>query len=167
MESGFLIETMRPEDWPQVRRVYLEGLATGQASFETAAPAWEKWDAGHHPLCRLVARNGDELPGWAALSQVSAREVYRGVGEVSIYVSSASRGRGLGRALMEAVVAVSERHGFWTLMSSVFPENEASVRLHLSCGFRVVGRRERIARHHGRWRDTVILERRSPTVGDD
>jgi phosphinothricin acetyltransferase len=150
-----------------VRAIYLEGIATGEATFETDAPDWERWDADHLPQCRLVARNIDGVLGWAALSPVSRREVYAGVAEVSVYVAESARGRGVGGALMRALVEASERYGLWTLQSIVFPENHASVALHLKHGFREVGRRERIARRHGVWRDTVVLERRSRAVGVD
>ena len=163
----FVIDSMRPQDWEFVRAIYLEGIETGQATFETEAPGWEGWDAGHLPQCRLAARSGDGVLGWAALSPVSKREVYAGVAEVSVYVGTAARGRGVGGALMRALIEASERHGVWTLQSSVFPENHASVALHLKHGFREVGRRERIARHHGVWRDTIVLERRSRVVGVD
>jgi phosphinothricin acetyltransferase len=163
----FIIDSMRPGDWEFVREIYLEGIATGQATFETEAPDWERWDASHWPHCRLVARNGDGILGWAALSPVSKREVYAGVAEVSVYVASAARGRGVGGALMRALIDASERHGVWTLQSSVFPENRASIALHLKSGFRELGRRERVARLHGVWRDTVLLERRSRVVGVD
>jgi len=163
----FVIGSMRPQDWDFVRAIYLEGITTGQATFETEAPDWERWDAGHLPQCRLVARNGDVVLGWAALSPVSRREVYAGVAEVSVYVAASARGLGVGGALMRALIEASELHGVWTLQSSIFPENHASVALHLKHGFREVGRRERIARHHGVWRDTVVLERRSRVAGVD
>jgi phosphinothricin acetyltransferase len=162
-----IIDLMQPHDWKFVQAIYLEGIATGQATFETEAPDWERWNAGHLPQCRLVARNGDGLLGWAALSPVSRRKVYAGVAEVSVYVADSARGRGVGGALMRALIEASERHGVWTLQSSIFPENHASVALHLKHGFREVGRRERIARHHGVWRDTVVLERRSRAAGVD
>jgi phosphinothricin acetyltransferase len=152
---------MRPEDWPAVRQIYVEGLATGQASFETNAPEWAGWDANHLPEARLVARHGDVVVGWAALSRVSRRDCYRGVAEVSVYVAARARGKGVGDELMRRLIAESEAAGIWTLQSSIFPENEASVKLHLRHGFRIVGKREKIAQHHGVWRDTVILERRS------
>jgi L-amino acid N-acyltransferase YncA len=161
----FVIDSLRPQDWEFVRAIYLEGVATGQATFETEAPDWERWDAGHLPQCRFVARSGDGVLGWAALSPVSRRKVYAGVAEVSVYVAASARGRGVGGALMRALIEASERHGVWTLQSSIFPENHASVALHLKHGFREVGRRERIAQHHGVWRDTVVLERRSRAVG--
>jgi len=150
-----------------VKAVYLEGIATGHATFETEAPDWDRWDAGHSPQCRLVARNGGGVLGWAALSPVSKRQAYAGVAEVSVYVAAVARGLGVGDSLMRALIEASEARGFWTLQSGIFPENHASVALHLKHGFREVGRRERIARHHGVWRDTVILERRSSVAGVD
>jgi phosphinothricin acetyltransferase len=151
---------MLPTDWHRVREIYAQGIATNQATFETTVPEWPEWDAKYLPAPRLVARGADVI-GWAALSRVSSREVYRGVCEVSIYVAAEARGQGAGRALLEELITQSEAAGIWTLQASVFPENEASVTLHLRHGFRLVGRRERIAKHHGKWRDTVILERRS------
>ncbi|HEY0378137.1 MAG TPA: GNAT family N-acetyltransferase [Pyrinomonadaceae bacterium] len=156
---------MRVTDWEAVRAVYLEGIATGDATFETDAPAWEKWDAAHLPHCRLVARAGAALAGWAALSPVSARRVYAGVVETSVYVSADFRGRGVGRALLGALIICSEQHGIWTLQAGIFPENLASLALHRQLGFREVGRRERLGKMNGRWRDVVLLERRSEVVG--
>ncbi|MBO0725183.1 MAG: N-acetyltransferase [Blastocatellia bacterium] len=163
----FVIDLMQPQDWEFVKAIYLEGIATGHATFETEAPDWERWDAGHSPQCRLVARNGGGVLGWAALSPVSKRPAYAGVAEVSVYVATTARGLGVGDALMRALIEASEARGVWTLQSGVFPENHASVALHLKHGFRELGRRERIARHHGVWRDTVILERRSSVAGVD
>lgn len=159
------VEKMLPGHWPEVRAVYEEGLATGDATFETEAPEWERWDASHLRACRLVALADGRVAGWAALSPVSMRKVYAGVAEVSVYVGAAFRGRGVGRTLLEALVLESESEGVWTLQAGIFPENVASVALHEACGFRVVGRRERIGQLKGRWRDTVLLERRSRTVG--
>jgi phosphinothricin acetyltransferase len=157
---------MTRADWPAVRRIYAEGIATGDATFETKAPDWPAWDAAHRPAARLVAVDGDAVLGWAALSPVSGRCVYAGVAEVSVYVGAASRGRGVGRSLLAALVAESEAIGVWTLQSGIFPENEASLALHRGCGFRLVGRRERIGcTDDGRWRDTLLLERRSAVVG--
>jgi phosphinothricin acetyltransferase len=165
---SYLIEAMDAADWEGVRAVYLEGIATGHATFETdASPSWQEWDAAHLSHSRLVARAGEGLEGWAALSPVSKRRVYRGVAEVSVYVAGAHRGEGLGRALLEALVESSERNGIWTLQAGIFPENASSIRLHKSCGFREVGRRERIGQMNGLWRDTVLLERRSRIVGAD
>ena len=161
------VEQLHARHWEGVRAVYLEGLATGDATFETEAPDWGRWDASHLPGCRLVVLSGGRVAGWAALSRVSARGVYEGVAEVSVYVGREFRGRGVGRALLSTLVRESEAEGVWTLQAGVFPENAASVALHLSCGFREVGRRERVGRLGGRWRDTLLLERRSPVVGVD
>lgn len=164
--NGFEIVPLQASDWPAVQRIYAEGIATGHATFETAVtPDWETWDAGKRPDCRLVAKTDGDILGWAALSPVSKRAVYAGVAEVSVYVGNQARGRGVGKALLHALVAASEEAGVWTLMASIFPENEASVAIHQQCGFRLLGRRHRIAQHHGIWRDTVILERRSQVVG--
>ena len=158
------IDSLRDSDWERVRAIYLEGLATGQASFETDAPSWAHWDAAHLAHSRLVARADGRVVGWAALTPMSKRRCYAAVAEVSIYVAAAARGRGLGRRLLAELVASSERHGMWALFCSTFPENVASLRAQAACGFRVMGRRERIAQHHGVWRDTVITERRSRVV---
>jgi L-amino acid N-acyltransferase YncA len=160
-----MVEEMRQDDWDVVRFIFEDGLATGNASFEVESPSWQEWDERHHRHSRLVARTGDRVVGWAALAPVSHRACYAGVAEVSLYVASDWRGQGIGKRLLEALIASSERHGIWSLYSSTFPENEASTRLQISCGFRVVGRRERIARHRGAWRDTIITERRSKVVG--
>ncbi|HEX8141020.1 MAG TPA: GNAT family N-acetyltransferase [Pyrinomonadaceae bacterium] len=167
METRFVIDEMSGADWEQVRLIYLEGIATGHATFESEAPGWEKWNASHLPHSRLVARQDDVIKGWAALSPVSNRCVYGGVAETSVYVGAGHRGLGLGRALLEALVSSSERNGIWTLQAGIFPENSSSVALHLRCGFREVGRRERIGRMQSKWRDTLLLERRSKVVGVD
>jgi L-amino acid N-acyltransferase YncA len=159
------IQPLHKEHWPRVRTIYLEGIATGQATFQTTAPEWEEWDEGHLPHSRLVALLEGEVVGWAALSPVSKRPHYAGVAEVSVYVGEGARGQKVGSALLAELVRQSEAAGIWTLQSSIFPENRASVRLHEAQGFRLMGRRERIARHYGVWRDTVILERRSKTIG--
>ncbi len=156
---------MRETDWPAVREIYLEGIATGDATFQTAAPEWQEWDANHLRHSRLVARDEAAVGGWAALSSVSRRECYAGVAEVSIYLTAPHRGQGLGRSLLAALVAESETHDIWMLQAGIFPENRASIALHERLGFRHVGVRERIARRDGRWRDTVLLERRSTKVG--
>lgn len=167
-EMTFVIDGMSGADWEQVRRIYAEGIATGHATFETAAPSWEQWDAGHLPHSRLVARAAEEVKGWAALSPVSSRSVYGGVAEVSVYVGTSYRGEGLGQVLLEALIESSERNGIWTLQAGIFPENSGSVALHKRCGFREVGRRERIGKMPGAgWRDTLLLERRSKLVGVD
>lgn len=156
-----VVGPMRDEDWPAVRAIYEEGIATGNATFETHAPDWRNWDASHLDACRLVARAGGEILAWAALTSVSRRQVYRGVGDLSIYVAERARGRGVGRALLTALVEASERAGFWTLQAGIFPENAASIALHRFCGFRVVGTHERIGQMNGVWRDVVLMERRS------
>lgn len=156
---------MSAADADGVLAIYAEGLETGEATFETEVPTWAAWDAGHLQDCRLVARSGDTLAGWAALSPVSGRCVYAGVAEVSVYVAARARGQGVGRELLRHLVAASEGVGVWTLQAGLFPENAASLRLHERCGFRVVGRRERIGQLRGVWRDTLLLERRSATVG--
>lgn len=156
---------MGPGDWPEVARIYGEGIATGIATFEAEVPSWATWDAGHLGHCRWVADEAAGLLGWAALSPVSRRACYAGVAEVSIYVSAGARGHGIGRRLLHALVESAEAGGIWTLQAGIFAENFASLRLHESCGFGLVGRRERIARLAGRWRDTMLFERRSTTVG--
>jgi L-amino acid N-acyltransferase YncA len=162
--NGISIIAMGPQDWAAICTIYAEGIATGNATFETDYPDWEKWNGSHVQGCRLVARAGDDVVGWAALSRVSTRAVYAGVVEVSVYVAESARGRGVGAALLTALIAESEEAGFWTLQASIFPENVASVKLHERCGFRLVGRRERIAQRDGRWRDTVLMERRSEQI---
>jgi len=162
-----LIRPMRAADAGEVLAVYQAGLDTGQASFETVAPTWEAFDAGKLPLHRHVAADADtgRVLGWVAASPVSGRCVYAGVIEHSIYVHLGHQGRGIGRALLEALIASSEDAGIWTVQSGVFPENTASLRLHEQAGFRVVGVRERVGCHHGQWRDTVLIERRSRVAG--
>jgi L-amino acid N-acyltransferase YncA len=162
-----LIDLLLPADWPRVAAIYLEGIATGQATFETEVPSWEQWDASHLTECRLAARSNGFMVGWAALSPVSRRRCYGGVAEVSVYVTEDARGRDVGKRLLRSIIVESERRGIWTLQGSTFPENTASLRLQESCGFRVVGTRERIARLAGEWRSTVLMERRSPLVGGD
>jgi L-amino acid N-acyltransferase YncA len=163
--------TIRPlssRDWPAVRRIYLEGIDSGHATFETAPPDWEQWNGARHRDARLVAERRDEVVGFAALTPISSRPVYRGVCEVMVYVAAEARGVGIGTGLLHALVRASEDAGVWTLQASIFPENAASIGAHLNAGFREVGRRERIGRFpDGRWRDTVLLERRSDRVGID
>lgn len=159
------IETMQPGDWEAVRAIYEEGIATKNATFETAAPEWEKWDAAHLKDCRLVARLNGQVIGWAALSPVSSRCVYAGVAEESVYISAAARGQGVGKKLLTALIEASEQAGFWMIQTGIFPENEASIQLHRNCGFRIVGYREKIGQMDGVWRDTLLLERRSGVVG--
>jgi phosphinothricin acetyltransferase len=163
---SFQIETMTEGDWPEVLVIYEEGLATGVGSFETVAPSWEQWNAARLPHSRLVARE-DRIVGWAALSPFSKRACYTGVAEVGIYIAASARGRGIGRMLLLALIESAEAHGIWTLQGATIADNAASLALQASCGFRVVGRRERIARRDGKWHDTVLMERRSDTVGVD
>jgi len=165
MTSELTIAPLRPGDWQEVKAIYLEGIATGNATFETAAPSWEQWDAGHLRFARLVARLECNLIAWAALSPVSQRGVYSGVAEVSVYVSASSRRSGIGRRLLQSLIDESEHNGIWTLQAGMFPENTGSLALHQSCGFREVGRRRRIGKMNGIWRDTILLERRSTIVG--
>jgi L-amino acid N-acyltransferase YncA len=162
---GVSCRSLTAEDWPAVKAIYEEGIASGDATFERAAPPWPDWDAAHLSGCRLVAIGGGGLVvGWAALSPVSSRCVYAGVAEVSVYVALNARGRGIGTQLLTALVERSEAHGLWTLQAGVFPENVASVTLHERCGFRVVGRRDRLGQMDSRWRDVLLLERRSARV---
>ena len=158
------IEAMTADDWPDVRHIYEEGLATGAGSFETATPSWEQWNDARLPHSRLVAREQAVL-GWAALSPISPRVCYAGVAEVGIYVAAAAHGRGLGRALLEALIQSAEAHGIWTLQGATIAGNAASLAVQARCGFRVVGRRERIAKRDGVWHDTILTERRSGHIG--
>jgi L-amino acid N-acyltransferase YncA len=159
------IAAMVAGDWDDVARIYAEGIASGVATFETEVPAWEAWDRAHLAGHRLLARDHGTAVGWAALAPVSGRCVYAGVAEVSVYVAAAARGRGVGTALLAALVESSEAGGIWTLEAGILPENEASVRMHQQCGFRIVGRRERLGRMGGAWRDVLLLERRSAVAG--
>lgn len=156
---------MLSSDWPAVARIYEEGIETGNATFETRVPEWDEWDDGHLEVCRLVVEERGVILGWAALSPVSRRHVYSGVAEHSIYIAADARGRGVGSGLLGSLVADSEEAGFWTLQTAIFPENETSIGLHERHGFRVIGTREHLGRHHGRWRDVVLMERRSARVG--
>jgi L-amino acid N-acyltransferase YncA len=165
MPSSMNITPMSEAHWAAVREIYAQGIATRNATFETALPDWAEWDARHLSMCRLVALRGDEVVGWAALSAVSSREVYRGVAEVSVYVADGAQGKGIGSALLSALVAESERNGIWTLQAGILAENDASIHLHEKAGFRIVGCREKIGRLDGQWRDTVLMERRSTVVG--
>ncbi len=156
---------MTAEDWPAVRKIYGEGIATGNATFATELPDWLKWDSSHRPNCRLIASDGNQVLGWAALSPVSARQVYAGVAEVSVYATASARRAGVGKALLQALILESERQGIWTLQAGIFPENIASVSLHRSLGFREVGVRQRIGKMGNKWRDVLLLERRSSIAG--
>jgi len=162
------IETMRPEHWGDVRRIHLEGIATGKATFETdAAPAWDDWSREHLEYGRIVAVLDGHVVGWAALTPVSDRCVYAGVAEVSVYIGADARGRGIGSKLLAALIEESERNGIWTLQAGVFADNSHSVALHEKCGFRIVGRRERLGQLRGVWKDVLLLERRSDRIGVD
>ena len=165
--NEMLIHQMTTADWPRVKEIYLEGIATSHAAFETEAPSFAEWDKAHLPFARLIARHVDAIVGWAALSPVSQRCVYGGVAEVSVYVSTSARGIGIGRKLLDALINESEQNGIWTLQAGIFPENVGSLTVHQRCGFREVGRRERIGKTNGVWRDTILLERRSMRVGID
>jgi L-amino acid N-acyltransferase YncA len=156
------LRSLLAEDWPAVRGIYLDGIRSGLASFEIEAPSWDDWNAAH--TLRVVADSDDEVVGWAAAGPVSTRRCYRGVVESSVYVAAHVQGRGVGRALMEDLIARAEREGIWTIQTSIFPENEASLNLHASVGFRVVGVRNRIGKRDGIWRNTVLMERRSEVI---
>jgi L-amino acid N-acyltransferase YncA len=158
------LRALDPRDWPAVADIYWDGMRGGLATFETEVPSWETWDAGHLPDHRLVADLFGDVVGWAALSPVSRRRCYVGVAENGVYVAAGARGLGIGRRLLEALIAGAEAAGIWTIQASIFPENRASLVLHERCGFRVVGTRERIAKRDGVWRDTVFLERRSEVI---
>ena len=158
------LRPMTGGDAPAVLAIYQAALDGGDASFETSAPDWAAFDAGRLAAHRWVAADGDHVLGWIAVSPVSARPVYAGVVEHSVYVDAAARGRGVGRALLDRLIASTEAAGIWTVQSGVFPENRASIALHERAGFRIIGTRERVGRHHGRWRDVLLLERRSPVV---
>lgn len=160
-----LVTPMTADEWPSVREIYAEGIATGNATFEKSPPAYGVWDGSHERTCRLVARAGEEVVGWAALSPVSGRCVYAGVAEVSVYVRANARGRGIGLVLLRALVEESEKAGLWTLQAGIFPENTASIDIHGKAGFRIVGVREKLGAMDGRWRDVVLMERRSTVVG--
>jgi phosphinothricin acetyltransferase len=159
------ITTLLPEHWPTVKTIYEQGIATGQATFQTDSPTWEQWNASHLPHSRLVALRDNTVIGWAALTPVSDRCVYAGVAEVSVYIAPDHRGQKVGQNLLQALINSSEHHNLWTLQSGIFPENEASIHIHEKCGFRLVGYREKIGQQYGIWRNTVILERRSTIVG--
>lgn len=163
---NFIIDEMKASDWSQVAAIYLAGIKTEKATFQSEVPPWEDWNSGHSGKCRLVARSDDKILGWVALSPVSGRCVYSGVAEVSIYIDDFARGQGVGTALLEALVRLSEENGFWTLQSGIIRENTASINLHKKCGFRQLGVRERLGRmSNGKWHDVVLMERRSKTVG--
>ncbi len=164
MPSVLQIVPMLDPHWPAVREIYEEGIATRNATFETTVPEWPEWDTQHLRTCRLVALRGGKIVGWAALSAVSSRQVYRGVAEVSVYIAGGAKGQGIGSALLAALIAESERNGIWTLQAGILAENAASIHLHEKIGFRIVGRREKIGQLDGQWRDTILMERRSHSI---
>jgi len=162
---NIIIRPMKADDWKAVSQIYAEGIATGLATFEKTVPTYESWDLAHMKSCRLVAVQANLILGWAALSPVSSRCVYGGVAEVSVYTGKDSRGMGIGKLLMETLIAESEKEGIWTLQSGIFPENKGSIRLHEKVGFRHIGKRERVGNLDGIWKDNVLFERRSKVVG--
>ncbi len=159
------ITTILPPHWEAVKTIYEEGIATGNATFQTEAPSWQEWDNAHLKICRLIATEDNEVLGWAALTAVSSRCVYAGVAEVSVYVAAKARGKNIGSLLMQALINESEQNGIWTLQSGIFPENKASIALHEKHEFRTIGYRERIGKMGNLWRDNIIMERRSDNVG--
>jgi len=162
-----MVQPLRAVHWPQIKKIYEQGIATGNATFQTTAPDWEEWDRAHILNSRIVALEAEEVIGWAALTAVSGRCVYAGVAEVSVYVSPIAQGKGVGKLLLHQLIEESERNGFWTLQAGIFPENKASIRIHEHAGFKILGTRTRIGKMNDIWRDTVLLERRSATVGVD
>jgi phosphinothricin acetyltransferase len=159
------LDKMLPADWEAVKQIYEEGIATGNATFQQQAPDWEEWNKDHLPFSRIIAKEDGAILGWAALTPVSGRCVYAGVAEVSVYVSDKARGKGLGKKLLQKLIEESEANNIWTLQAGIFPENIASIKIHEACGFRTLGTRERIGQMNGRWRDTILMERRSKIIG--
>jgi len=160
-----VFDSMQRHDWPEVKHIYEDGIATGNATFQQSAPEWEEWDKNHLSTCRVVAKDNDTILGWAALTPVSGRCVYAGVAEVSVYINEEARGKGLGKKLLEMLVEESEANDIWTLQAGIFPENTASLKIHEACGFRILGTREKIGKMNGVWRDTILMERRSKKTG--
>jgi len=165
MGSVMDIRNFTHEDYPQIAAIYMQGIETGIATFETSVPAWDQWDKAHLAACRIVAYEGQTIKGWAALTPVSGRCVYAGVAEVSVYVAAEFRGSGIGRILLQRLIHASEEEGLWTLQAGIFSENKASIQLHEKCGFRMIGYREKIGQLNGVWKDTVLMERRSTNIG--
>ena len=161
------IRKMQSLDWDEVSRIYKQGIETGFATFEQQVPSYENWDGAHVKSCRLVAEEAGKVLGWAALSPVSSRCVYGGVAEVSVYIGAQSRGKGVGKALLKKLITESENAGFWTIQSGIFPENASSIALHEKVGFRFIGKRERVAKIHGIWKDNLLFEKRSDKIGID
>jgi len=160
-----IIQNVTQEHFPSIKKIYEEGIATGNATFQTESPEWEEWNKNHLPHCRFVTVDNNVVTGWAALTPVSARPVYAGVAEVSVYVGAEHRGKGIGKFLLEKLIQESESKNIWTLQAGIFPENKSSLALHQSLGFRQIGYREKIGQMKGTWRDTALLERRSKIVG--
>lgn len=158
------IRPIEKNDFPVVKAIYKEGIETGMATFETQVPTWQQWDASHLPLGRILMLENNQVLGWASLSPTSKRKVYKGVAEVSVYVKASARGKGVGKKLLLELIKISETNAIWTLQSSIMPENTASIKLHKTCGFRVLGYREKIGQLHGVWKDNIILERRSKII---
>ncbi|WP_342597938.1 N-acetyltransferase family protein [Psychrobacillus sp. FSL H8-0483] len=167
MDQDLKFDEMTASDWQQVQAIFTEGIHTGNATFQTKAPTWEEWDMSHSKECRLVARLNGEVAGWIALSPISSREAFSGVSEVSVYVTHSVTGMRIGSKLLKELVTASEKHGFWTLQSMIFPENEGSIKLHRKFGFEEIGTPKRMGKLNGVWRDVVLLERRSNVVGID
>ena len=164
---NYSIDVMKESDWQQVAEIYLDGIKTGIATFQSEVPTWEEWDKGHVSTCRFVARLGEKILGWVALSAVSSRCVYAGVAEVSVYISEESKGMGVGTSLLTKLIQQSEELGFWTLQAGIIKENIPSRMLHKKCGFREIGYRERLGKmNHGKWHDVILMERRSEKVGN-
>jgi L-amino acid N-acyltransferase YncA len=161
------IVSLQPQHWNAVKKIYEQGIESGNATFETQAPTWEQWDKAHKLICRIVATQNEEVVGWAALTPVSSRFVYEGVAEVSVYVATAARGKKIGTLLLQNLITQSEEHKIWTLQSGIFPENKASISMHTNNGFRIIGYRERIGKLGNIWRDNMLLERRSSKVDGD
>lgn len=160
-----VFDAIQPTDWQTVKTIYEEGIDTGNATFQHSAPDWKEWNTSHLQTCRIIAKEDNIILGWAALTPVSGRCVYAGVAEVSVYIGAKARGHGLGKQLLEKLVDESEMNNIWTLQAGIFPENIASIKIHEACGFRILGRREKIGKMNGTWRDTVLMERRSKKIG--
>jgi len=165
MPTSITVETFLPEHWEEVQIIYESGIKTGIATFETVTPTWENWDKGHLPFSRFVAKQQNQIIGWTALSPVSTRFIYRGVAEVSIYVAEGFKGQGIGTILLQQLIESSETNNIWTLQAGIFTENVASVKLHESLGFRMIGYREKVGKLQDSWKDNYLLERRSKKVG--